>query len=203
MERKTKKDVVSEFRHSALLDAARHVFGRRGFADASVDEIARRAGVAKGTVYLYYRSKRALYWASLREGLVALSDEIRGKVEEGVSLRDKIEAFVATKVSYFEAHRDFVQIYYAELSNAAANPCVSRRDFKDISLKQVRILKDAVHGAVKRREIPPVAEEPAAYAILDLTRGVITRRLMGSSGARPEKEIDFVVDVAWKAFGPR
>jgi len=57
---RTKKDVLSEFRKSELLTAARTVFGKKGFHDASIEEIAELAEVAKGTVYLYYRSKRDL-----------------------------------------------------------------------------------------------------------------------------------------------
>ena len=57
---RTKKDVLSEFRKSELLNAARAVFGKKGFHDASIEEIAEMAEVAKGTVYLYYKSKNDL-----------------------------------------------------------------------------------------------------------------------------------------------
>ena len=56
---KTKKDVVTEFRCAGILEAARKVFATKGFHEAKVDDIADAAGVAKGTVYLYYDSKRA------------------------------------------------------------------------------------------------------------------------------------------------
>ena len=60
---RTKKDVVTEFRTAGILEAARKVFAKKGFNDATVDDIANAAGVAKGTVYLYYRSKREVYFA--------------------------------------------------------------------------------------------------------------------------------------------
>jgi hypothetical protein len=66
---KTKKDVLLEFRTAEILDAARTVFAQRGFAGATIDAIALAAGVAKGTVYLYFESKRELFLASLREGV--------------------------------------------------------------------------------------------------------------------------------------
>jgi len=67
---RTKRDVLSEFRRSELLTAARIVFGKKGFHDASIEEIAEMAEVAKGTVYLYYKSKKDLYLEAVRFGVM-------------------------------------------------------------------------------------------------------------------------------------
>jgi AcrR family transcriptional regulator len=66
---RTKKEVVTEFRTAGILEAARKVFAKKGFSDATVDDIANAAGVAKGTIYLYYKSKRDVYFAALKFGL--------------------------------------------------------------------------------------------------------------------------------------
>ena len=44
-----------------LLTAARHVFVEKGYHDAKIDDIAERAGVGKGTFYLYFKDKRAVF----------------------------------------------------------------------------------------------------------------------------------------------
>src|SRR5258708_12253057 len=103
---KTKRDVVTEFRHGEILEAAQRVFARRGFTEASVEAIAQEAGLAKGTVYLYYPSKRALYWAALRHGLLGLGEELTRRVAAEDSLRAKIRAFVAPKPTSFHTHPD-------------------------------------------------------------------------------------------------
>ena len=80
---RTKKDVVTEFRTVGILEAARKVFAMKGFNEATVDDIADAAGVAKGTVYLYYRSKRELYLAALKFGIqqmyAALDDQLKAE----------------------------------------------------------------------------------------------------------------------------
>ena len=68
---KTKKDVITEFRTSGILEAARKVFAEKGFHEATMDDIAEAAGVAKGTVYLYYESKRDVYFAALKFGITS------------------------------------------------------------------------------------------------------------------------------------
>src|SRR5215510_13334821 len=98
---KTRKDVVTEFREAEILTAARQVFARRGFAEAAMEEIAQVAGLAKGTLYLYYASKRELYRAALRAGLVELCDALEGALAKAPTLSARLEAYVGTKVAYF------------------------------------------------------------------------------------------------------
>jgi AcrR family transcriptional regulator len=200
---KTKRDIVTEFRHGEILDAAQRVFARRGFTEASVEAIAQEAGLAKGTVYLYYPSKRALYWAALRHGLLGLGEELARRVAAEDSLREKIRAFVDTKVSYFEEHRDLFQIYYAEFTNVGAHPWAPLRDFREFYLQQVGILKAEIREAVRKRAIARVPEDAAAFAIFDLTKGVIMRRMLGWSRSRTKEDIDFVVELAWRGLASR
>lgn len=195
---KTKRDVLTEFRHAEILDAARQVFGRRGFATASMEEISTVAGVAKGTLYLYYRSKQELYRAALYAGLTDLCERIERCVESAPTLRKKIHSFVTTKVEYFESHRDFFRIYSAELGLAATGMC--DRAFRDLCQRQIRLLGRALRDEVASGRARPVRDEAAANAVFDLTRGVISRRLLGWASSRLEEDVDFVVDFAHRAL---
>ena len=70
-----------EVRQAAILDAALTQFARHGFADARVEDIARGAGVSKGTVYLYYPTKPALFEALVRRDIgprVAVASQFIG-----------------------------------------------------------------------------------------------------------------------------
>jgi AcrR family transcriptional regulator len=195
---KTKRDVVAEFRHAEILEAARQVFGRRGFAAASMEEISGVAGLAKGTLYLYYRSKQDLYRAALHAGLTDLCERLEAGVEAAPSLLDRIRAFVTLKVEYFESHRDFFRIYSAELGLASTGIC--ERPFRDLCQRQVRLLERALKADVATGAVRRLRPESAANAIFDLTRGVITRRLLGWAGSRLEDDVDFVVDFAHRAL---
>ena len=63
---------VSERKKTAILDAARAVFSRKGYADAAVEDVAEEAHIAKGTVYLYFKSKEEMYLAALAKDLRAI-----------------------------------------------------------------------------------------------------------------------------------
>src|ERR1700704_6531997 len=107
MNPRTKQQVVTEFRCSEILDAARKVFSKRGFRDTTVDDIAAAAGLAKATVYQYFPSKQEIYLEALREGAVELIERTRRQMEAARDIRAKLESFVRTRLDYLEEHREF------------------------------------------------------------------------------------------------
>ncbi len=59
-----------EARHQEIVDAGLTVFGERGFAAARLEDVAARAGVSKGTLYLYFPNKEELFKAAVREAIL-------------------------------------------------------------------------------------------------------------------------------------
>src|SRR5262245_39287964 len=85
--RPSREEVLTQCRRSALIDAARRVFGEHGFEHATMDAIAAEAGVAKGTIYLYYRSKRAIYEATFEAGLAELDRLTAERLQQAHSVK--------------------------------------------------------------------------------------------------------------------
>jgi AcrR family transcriptional regulator len=197
--RPSKRDVVAEFRRGEILDAARRVFAARGFAAATVDEIARQAGIAKGTIYLYYRSKTEVYAAAALEGLRELHEEVLAGVRTAVTPFEKVRAFIETKARYYERHVDFFRLYYAELHELSAEAGGVHVEMQRLYLEQVTLLESELQrGFPDRTDLHSVA-----LAIGALTYGVITRRLRGWSASSLEDDIDSVVRFAWLGVAGR
>jgi AcrR family transcriptional regulator len=66
-DRESRKKQTTERRQGQILDAAREVFSKKGYTAATIPEIATRAGIAVGTIYLYYPSKRDLFIELLKK----------------------------------------------------------------------------------------------------------------------------------------
>lgn len=64
-------------RPQELLEAALHVFGSKGFAAARLDDVAKRAGVSKGTVYLYYCNKEELLKEVVRQNVSPIVESVK------------------------------------------------------------------------------------------------------------------------------
>lgn len=196
---KTKKDVLSEFRKSELLTAARAIFSKKGFHEATIDEIAEAAEVAKGTVYLYYKSKRDLYLEALRFGIESLNHELNLKAAAPGPCLEKLRLLAATKMSFFEENREFFNIYYSELGKLPSHPA-GLELVRDLYFAQAKIFARLLQEGIRRREIRKINVEKTAFAIADLTRDVTTQRVLGFSKTTIKNDIDFVVDFIWKGI---
>src|SRR6185436_1029096 len=71
-----------EARPEEITAAALDLFVERGFANTRLEDVATRAGISKGTLYLYFANKEELFKAVVREGLVSPIAEMRGVIEQ-------------------------------------------------------------------------------------------------------------------------
>jgi AcrR family transcriptional regulator len=198
--RRTKQEVVSEYRCGEILAAARKVFARKGFSGATVDEIAEAANVAKGTVYLYFPSKREIYLAAFRLGWATLIEETRRSVEAAPDPAAKLRAFIETRIRYAEQNKDFISIFHAEFGNIG--PSCANRKFKALYLEQAQVLEAMLEQAAAQGQIRPMRTGAAAFAIYEMTRGIITQRLLGWSKTTAEEDIQFLFDLIWSGMAP-
>lgn len=70
------KSSAADARRAAILAAALDVFSRHGFTTARLDDVAAKAGIAKGTLYLYFKSKEALFEELIRGRVTPLLDRL-------------------------------------------------------------------------------------------------------------------------------
>src|SRR5215472_6338483 len=83
-------------RRAAIVDAALNEFIARGFTATRLDDVAKRAGVAKGTIYLHFKDKESMFEELVRTALVPLVNRIAAPQIPVGTVRDVIEAFAAT-----------------------------------------------------------------------------------------------------------
>jgi AcrR family transcriptional regulator len=83
-------------RPQELLDAALDHFVARGFAATRLDDVAKSAGVSKGTLYLYFCSKEELFKAVVRESIVPLLGEAEGVIEQFAGSSEDLFRLVMT-----------------------------------------------------------------------------------------------------------
>jgi AcrR family transcriptional regulator len=193
---KTKQQVVSEFRRAEIVDAARTVFARRGFAFGIMDEIAKEAGVAKGTLYLYFRSKTEIYKAVLDHDMKTLKKSTLDRIDAANGLREKIRAFALARLERAEANKEFFRIMDSESGSLT----YTRSQYRDWLREPVHRLAEAIEQASKHGEIRRLDPEKTAWLIADMTRGTIQRRLLTQSEAPPAGDAEFLLDFIWAAL---
>ena len=157
------------------------------------------AEVAKGTVYLYYKSKNDLYLEALRFGIGSLVNELKKRADSAGSCLETLRLLTRTKIVFFEENRDFFRIYYSELGKLPAHPA-GLTLVRDLYTEQAEVFQRVLRQGIKRREVRPLDIEKTAFAIADLTRGIAMQRLLGMSSTRLEDDVEFIVNVIWKGI---
>jgi len=97
-----------------LYEAAVALIAEQGFSATTVDDIAERAGVAKGTVYYNFPSKTALFTELLRHGVGLLTTDFRAAVA-GLPPREAVSALVRAQLEYIRRYQAFAQLLLSEM----------------------------------------------------------------------------------------
>ncbi|WP_030679760.1 TetR/AcrR family transcriptional regulator [Streptomyces rimosus] len=102
-----------------LFEAAVTLIAEQGFSSTTVDEIAERAGVAKGTVYYNFASKNELFEELLRHGIELLATSLQeaadGAADRGGSRVDALDAMIRAGLDFIARYPALTQLYVAEL----------------------------------------------------------------------------------------
>lgn len=99
-------------RKMAILKAAKKVFFKHGLMAATVDEIAMCCGLAKGTIYLYFKSKEEIYVSLMNEGALLLKKEM----EKAAGLPGKsdkvLKRLLYAYYGFYKKHKDYFRIIF-------------------------------------------------------------------------------------------
>lgn len=179
-----------------LLDAGRAVFSELGFYSATVDQIAERAGVAKGTVYLYFRSKQELYFAIVEHDLEELYTETVQQMAKGETAFDRIRAYMRVRCEFAESRHDFLRLLATESGvSVSGNETIKQLIGVTYPERSRMLLKTVVQDAISRGEMREMQVDAAARLIYDLSFGMVRRRLTTNCDLELEDELNMIIDV--------
>jgi TetR/AcrR family fatty acid metabolism transcriptional regulator len=98
-----------------ILLAAVKVFAAKGFYCARVSDVARAAGVADGTIYLYFSSKEELLRGLFEENLTRIIGQLQSLVVEGISAEEKLERLFEGYTQFTENEPELAEVLTVEL----------------------------------------------------------------------------------------
>ena len=151
-------------RREAILAAALDEFSSRGFEAARLDDVARRAGVAKGTIYLYFRDKESLFQELVRTMLTPLVGTIEalGQAELPLpALADRIVELFVREV-YETRRKDVVRLM---ISEGRRFPQLAEFYYREVLSRIIAAVRSLLRRAAARGEVPEgLAEFPQIIA---------------------------------------
>jgi AcrR family transcriptional regulator len=164
-------------RPGEIVAAALDVFVERGFAATTLADVARRAGVTKGTVYLYFESKEALFKAVVRETIVPViaQGEALARSFTG-SARELLEQLVR---EYWRlvGETPLAGIPKLMMAEAATFPDLTRFYYEEVVTRGHRLMAGVIERGITNGEFRPVDVATAAkLAMSPLMHAVVARR---------------------------
>ena len=137
-----------------ILEAAFLEFSRNGYAVTTLDQIAERAGVTKGTIYVYFASKEQLFISMVRELMKATLDTVQDMFErhEG-STADLLRAQFSFIYQHIVADRRRREVVRMLISEASRFPELADRYHQDVHRPCLDMLQKAIQRGMDRGEI--------------------------------------------------
>jgi AcrR family transcriptional regulator len=141
-----------------ILDAALACFAEKGFAGTRMDDVAARAGISKGTIYLYFESKEAVFKALARQSIGAQLEGVQSYLNAFEGSSADLLRFVITTIGGFASTSDRVVLAKVLLAEAGNFPELAEFWRREIVDQGIAIFETIVKRGVARgefRAIPP------------------------------------------------
>lgn len=179
----SKQKVVTELRRSEILTAATKVFGNKGFDATRMEEIAKAAGLAKGTLYLYFRSKDDIYQAAVLQAISEVDELTQKHVLNEPHFAGKYAAFIRVRIAFWQEQH----VLYRLILSMSRAPQYRKKSI-GWQRQSVLYLADLLAAGADAGEIPQQDFLATAWATSDAIRGVNERRVFADANARSVEE---------------
>jgi AcrR family transcriptional regulator len=157
----SKRALRAAERRQAIVDAALAEFSAKGFATARLEDIAARAGVGKGTIYLYFADKESLFQELVRTSIVPIVGRLVSPPSGEVSARIVFERFIETFVTevYQTRRGDIIRLVMAE---GPRFPALAEFYYREVVSRGIGGMQMLIQYGISRGEIvnPAIIKHP-------------------------------------------
>jgi AcrR family transcriptional regulator len=187
-------------RRAELVAAARDVFSQKGYHEATVDDITRAAGVAKGTFYLYFDEKRAIYHELVRTFLQHIKDigaSVAAEVRTPREFFDRCERAAGELLRVFQEHLPLARLAYRESMGLDHELERMLRDFyRDLARVEADNIRLGIELGLFRQVDPLVC----AYAHIGMVERVALGLLSEKNPPEPTHVVRELLGIAFEGL---
>ncbi|MEZ4392177.1 MAG: TetR/AcrR family transcriptional regulator [Polyangiales bacterium] len=151
-----------------ILRGAVKVFAKKGFYASRVNEIARAAGVADGTIYLYFKSKDDVLTSLFEDRIVRLIGLLRAEVERSVGAEQRVRRLIEFQLELLEGERDLAEVITVNLrqSTRLLKQYGTRRFVEYLDL-MAQVVADGQRAGELREDVSPRIMARVIFGALD------------------------------------
>lgn len=186
--------------YEGILNAAKELFIHFGFKKTSVDDVAQKARVAKGTIYNYFKSKEDLFQKVLREEGVKLVARIREALKVQATPQQKIRELIIVKVKYY---REFCLLHEISRQKAEVLLPFLEKQRDEIARQEMNIIKEILEEGVEALIFQVKNIPAAARALTVAIKGLEFGWSMEMNLDEATEEIDDLLQILFHGLESR
>jgi TetR/AcrR family transcriptional regulator, fatty acid metabolism regulator protein len=180
-----------------ILEAAIRTFGRRGFHEARIADIAADAKVAEGTVYLYFRNKEDLLGVVFDESMDDVLEKGRAVARADAPAPERLTALVDLHFQFIGSDRDLASVFQIELRRSAR---LVERFSRSKLVEHFRLLGDVLRDGIARGEFRRDLDPRLAVRILFGAADEILSEWLLSGDKKPSADAKQLVETLLRGF---
>ncbi len=157
-----------ESKHQKILSAAVEVFSEKGFYNSRVSEIAQRANVADGTIYLYFKNKDDILITLFEEEFGQIVDELRSEMAKEKDPIQKIRCFIVGHFKIMAKRQQLVDVLGVEVrqSSKFMKEYVNKPFIEYLNLIRASVIEGQESGLIRKDLVPGIMKR-AIFGALD------------------------------------
>jgi len=194
MARPSRKDILQDFRTRSLLEATRKIIATEGFDAVTMERVARKAGIAKGGIYLYFRNKDQMIFAALEAIAAEMLREIETRVDSKAHAWERLCQAVRAQLESTERHKDILRTLLLVrwyLSDRRERKKWRRlMKYRERHLGRLQAILDE---GLKQKAFYPIDTSTAAFYINEMTISTAQKRIMGFSSSSLEQDTEALI----------
>lgn len=155
-------------KYQRIIRAATKIFARKGFFQAKIAEIAREAGVADGTIYIYFENKDDILISLFEEQMKGVIDNMLSHLALEKDPIGRLRCFALTHLRLIEENKDMAEIIQVELRQSGK----FMKEYKNEKFSRYLdliedIIKEGQESGVFRKDVIPTVAKRAFFGALD------------------------------------
>ncbi|MFC1568622.1 TetR/AcrR family transcriptional regulator [bacterium] len=192
----SRKELEKEARKQDILEIAAELFAKKDFHSVTVDEIAEKIGLSKGTIYLYFDTKENLFFSILIERTKSLMKALQNAVHANEPFNLSIYQFVLTFLEFFQKNVAYFKLMHSEKTRSSIEAHYQMHDYADeIVNKFIASISQLLKRGVEEKYLKSMDILPMAKMLAGILNTFTFYRIFSSSDVSPEEETEMIIDL--------
>lgn len=190
--KKKRKQLLKEFAKENIHNAVLELIGEKGVQDLTVSSVAQKAGIAKGTIYLYFNDKEDLVCSTIETSLQPLFSRLLEILESDLSPDEKLVEYATFSMEFFDKYRSTFRALLYNQHQAH----VHKERYIDDKYQQIRDrLADVIAEGINQNIFRDIDSFIGANIFMESTIAVTVQYLITEKQRDIDKDVDALIDI--------